>query len=268
MSARSKKTYRDNKTGWWDTYKFLKEVPSPVSLDYPYRNLTRIVGATPSSLDTTDLKERINSYFEDIKKQSTRPSPIRERRQQIADDFRKLQDEIATAYVQDIAPNAKYPAEVMSKILEKYKIPKSSQDRVSLDMTGEDNLGTAEGITKILPDNSIWINVLNDLEDPRSVTYHETLHAIGELNHGYLGQEEYVGGAYVPQGNPNAFELANEFNSTYHHVPYKDSSAGVFQKERNLPATLVGPFYQAGATFDPTIWEKLMSKIKDSLNQQ
>lgn len=47
--------------------RYKKQIPSPVALDYPYRNLTGIVGAIPSSLTEDETKNRLSKYLQELK---------------------------------------------------------------------------------------------------------------------------------------------------------------------------------------------------------
>jgi hypothetical protein len=39
------------------------DIPSPVSLDYPYRNLSAIVGGIPGAMDVDETKKQINNFY-------------------------------------------------------------------------------------------------------------------------------------------------------------------------------------------------------------
>jgi hypothetical protein len=254
-----------NKGIWWDEHKFLREVPSPVALDYPNRNLTRIIGAIPSSVDTGELKDRINNYFRGIQEQSNRPYSLERKKEQSIHDFRKLQDEIAQAYIEDVAPKANTPYEVLDKVLEDYKVSKNLKDKISL-RPYEYDLG-ASGVTRYDPSSGdISISLSPNLDDSRGTLYHEILHAFNNIKYGGMeNSKEHLHPDYVPLGNPNAFELADSFGSTRHHVPYQDDSDTTFFKKTEpvIPATLVEPFVKAGIKPVPTMWDK----VKKLLNK-
>lgn len=253
----------DNKSA----YKFTRDIPSPVALEYPHRNLTRIVGGIPSAMYMSDIKDRINNYFRAIQEQSIRPVPLEKRKDQTLDDFEKLQDDIALSHLEDIAPGENNPWKLMAIIANSMKISPEQQKNLYLNRV--DWLGNNLGMTRGERDEGIDIllnkNKLRDAAKEKSVLFHEIIHARDRFKHGYAGTgKEYISTTRIPEGNPSAFDISNALGTTYHHVPYYDKA----DKDILLPAALLEPFVQVGIKDTPTFWEKMLQKVKEKMMEK
>lgn len=254
----------------YDTHKFLREIPSPIALDYPHRNITRIIGATPSSITTVDLKDRINNYFKGIQEQSNRPVPLKQKNIQTINDFLKLEEDINLSTLQDIAPDLPITEdtprydykELVPKIAKDMNFSKDQLEKINVNLSPYlDALGTTSGDR----DEGMNITLRANLTSPklRSTLYHEMLHASDRFHYkNPQTKPEYLDPANIPSGDPTAFDVADALGTTRHHLFYTDES----DPNDRLPGILVRPFYKAGVKQNPTFWEKMLKKIKDSAN--
>jgi hypothetical protein len=219
-----------------DDYKYERDIPSPVALDYPYRNLTRIVGSIPSSLSVDETKDRINDYYNAIKNEKLlhqesrinelakdswasilggKPSDedIAEIRKQYLtrmlplESFRKLQNDITNSYLDDISKNEKdlnKLKDIIAKDFEWSDLDKSLVDiKTDTDKNETDITGMLHVDDKKHPSPSIpriftkTSNMNNEQLNPRSTLFHEMLHAENSLKNEPM--HTYSMGQLIPE---------------------------------------------------------------------
>lgn len=296
-----------------EDYKYAKNIPSPVALDYPYRNLTRIVGAIPSSLSVDETKNRINDYYkgivdEKLKYQEPRINELAKNpwaqlmgQKQISDDdiawarkkyisellpiesFRKLQNDITNAYLDDISKNEKdlnKLKDIIAKDLGWSDLDKSlvnidlnNPRSRETDITGDiviDDRHPSPKIPRIFVKSG---SESGEQISPRSTLFHEMLHADNALKNEPM--RFYSFGHFLPEYNEeyvnseddqllkelvdknklidqDPFTLSNVYNSTLHHMPIK-------LKGQYEPSILMRPFVKAGMPTENTILNELLN---------
>jgi len=231
-----------------EDYKYARDIPSPIALDYPYRNLTRIVNAVPSTLSVDETKKRINDYYKAIVEQKLKNQEPRIKelaknpwanllgQAEISDkdlesakkhylselvpieSFRKLQNDITNSYLDDISKNEKDLNKLKDVIakdlgwsnLDKSLVGINLNDPRSreTDITGQMRIDDGHPSPKI-PRIVVRSGTESGEQiNPRSTLFHEMLHADNALKDEPM--RFYTFGRFLPQVNEELLDSEDD----------------------------------------------------------
>jgi hypothetical protein len=254
----------------WAKNYIKKDIPSPVALDYPYRNLTAIVGGIPGAMDVDETKRRINDYFNSNKDTAT----------SIQNHLWNTQEDINDAYVKDITRDAldwnkinkEYEEPTKQEYLNKAKDEIANNLNWSIPVQKTVNYDFNPNIynTKFLKTYGAYSDPINrsvrmvPLNRSLGTLYHEMKHNDDSMYGGFLnnlnlikntileGQHE-INNLNVNKDYNDIFEVSDETGETRHHIP-------LHLNGKDEPTMILEPFLKAGMQADTTpepTWNKI-----------
>lgn len=235
------------------------DIPSPVSLDYPYRNLTAIVGGIPGAMNVDETKNRINSFYNAAHNTSD-PNT----------SYRKLENDINRAYIKDLMRD--YPKthklEPDDDIASFYRAKDTILNSPGFSKDLKNKIGVVEedfgnDVSKLAYYNPFTQNIVMGTGSGETFL-HEAEHAQDDLYGDFLDKlirerDQFVEGVHSMMKTepnkkyPDIFEVANLSGEARHHIPLYLNG-----KEEN--AELLKPFLVAGMQADKTprpTWDKI-----------
>lgn len=231
-------------------YNYQTEVPSPYVGKFP--RLTAILNADPSSISKEETKQRLNSYYNELK----------EKNPNITDpgsSLQNFQDPIANSYIDDVLGREKNLKDLTPKILKDFGTNNNANvvfknSREPLYSDGQRVDGTTYPPTENMSPLSYQDNaniIVDKNGSPESTLFHELRH-YHDITKGYNGPEENFRAPATQPNNP--FELSKNTGSYLHHQPLG---------ENKEDAMLMYPFEKIGYKKDPSYFQK----ITDLLNK-
>lgn len=256
-----------------------EDIPSPVSLDYPYRNLSAIVGAIPSALDVDATKKRITDFFNSYTKSSMDEGLMQPRNEYA------LEAAIGEAYTKDIInqykkthppkPKAEYDIEdphyVKDALETSFDWPESLKKSIKYQFPEENESWLDKTIAKHYSDTYYDPFLNRVVIGPTSsgdwdTLRHEMAHADNFKNSSLLDRanlvlhgtsSKHTTGELKDKQYTDPFELSRDIGEARHFIPLRLNG-------KDEPRMLLEPFLKAGMQADTTpepTWDKIKKLI-------